>query len=907
MTEHDAEQVKRAKTGDRAAYGALVDAYQGMVFATALNITGNYSDAEDVVQDSFLRAFQRLNTLTDPMKFPAWLRTVASRAALQLLRKRRRVPAETLDESVENRAESDTESPAAAYARAEFAGILWREVGELPPKTREAILLFYMEGYSVKRAAAYVGCSENALKARLHFGREKLRESLLEKVEAELRDHRPTEKHRNAILAALPPSVAGTGALFGTGGGGAAASMLSLTPFNMAAIAAVIFLVAGLTAVALWPQAAPPGDTPAGAMALAADSEEEHTSAAASPKPDTQLAKALHAAVPKNAVPEAAPEGATLSGRVLDADTREGIASVEVTLRGGETRLTTNTDASGAYRFEGLSAQRYRIFCGKAKGYYELEHGELQEVELGDNEHFEGLDFALEPGVFASVSGTVLMPDGSPAKGAKVAAFKEFSAPGRNHHVECMTRENGSFLAEELPVGAPIYVSAGAPGFHSKREGPLVLPAEGIQGVTVHLYPAGSISGVVVDKAGRPISDPEIGVKGTRWEHYEGGTAIVDERTQTKEDGTFILANLQAGGYSLIAETEQRAIMWSGGLWVEPDPEDLIRVAEGQHVTGVTLVFDYAMYKMNQEAQAQPNAPTPQPAAEPRRPFRGGRIEGQVLRADSGEPVTSFRLSTNQDGRYAEAIKHPEGRFKIEAGEEAQLNLHVTAMGFAPSKTPIDRPTDPEAAVEVTIRLEPGCVVDGRVIDWDGNPVGGAVIYLEELGSRYSMDNRADASVKTDGTFRLDGLTPGVHRLFAVHPEFAFAWIDIEARISRPAKVTIPLARGGNIEGVVTRAGQPVNETWVRALDETFLDWPNLQNLANDLSVKRNSQLYARTDASGAYILTNLPPGRYLLAINTEFDTMQETLRQSGNSSFIEAIVEPGMVTRVDLALPPSE
>jgi len=56
MTERDAEQVRRARAGDRAAYGALVDAYQGMVFATALNITGNYSDAEDVVQDAFLRA-----------------------------------------------------------------------------------------------------------------------------------------------------------------------------------------------------------------------------------------------------------------------------------------------------------------------------------------------------------------------------------------------------------------------------------------------------------------------------------------------------------------------------------------------------------------------------------------------------------------------------------------------------------------------------------------------------------------------------------------------------------------------------------------------------------------------------------------------------------------------------------
>ena len=205
MTERDADQVRRARAGDRAAYGALVDAYQGMVFATALNITGNYSDAEDVVQDAFLRAFERLGTLAEPMKFPAWLRTLASRSALQLLRKKRHVAAFDLDESAGEQTASGAESPAEAYARAEFARLLWQEVGELPPKTREAVLLFYMEGYSVSRAAAYLDCSEGALKTRLHFGREKLRQALLEKVEAELRDHRPTEKTRNAVLAALPP------------------------------------------------------------------------------------------------------------------------------------------------------------------------------------------------------------------------------------------------------------------------------------------------------------------------------------------------------------------------------------------------------------------------------------------------------------------------------------------------------------------------------------------------------------------------------------------------------------------------------------------------------------------------------------------------------------------------------
>ncbi len=544
MTERDAEQVRRARAGDRAAYGALVDAYQGMVFATALNITGNYSDAEDVVQDAFLRAFERLATLVEPAKFPAWLRTLTVRSALTLLRRRRHVSASILDEPVEEQAAGEAESPAEAYARAEFARLLWREVGELPPKTREAVLLFYMEGYSVSRAATYLGCSEGALKARLHFGREKLREALLEQVEAELRGHRP------------------------------------LTPLTVGLTACVVLFMAGLAALALWPEGPSPGTAPVNPPPVISEATVEPNPETGPPEAAQDVLQTLQAAVGENVRAET---GCSISGRVIDADTGDGVAGVGLSARGGETRVSTSTDASGVYRFDGLPAQRYRVFCGKAKGYYEPEHGELQEVELGENQHFEGLDFALQAGVFASLSGTVLHPDGAPAAGVKVTAVKDWSAPGRSQSAECMTANDGTYTIEELPVGTPLYVKAGAPGFHSRSEGPLLLPVEGARGVTIHLYPAGSISGVVVDKSGRPISDTGIGVKAERWERLGINAAIYEERTTTREDGTFVLAELQAGGYLLWAETEGTMEIWSGGFTVEPDPADLVQVNEGQH------------------------------------------------------------------------------------------------------------------------------------------------------------------------------------------------------------------------------------------------------------------------------------------------------------------------------------
>jgi len=229
----------------------------------------------------------------------------------------------------------------------------------------------------------------------------------------------------------------------------------------------------------------------------------------------------------------------------------------------------------------------------------------------------------------------------------------------------------------------------------------------------------------------------------------------------------------------------------------------------------------------------------------------------------------------------------------------------VTAAGFAPAKTVVERPEGPETAVQVTIRLETACSVEGTVVDWDGDPVAGTVIYLDGLGNRDAYDsNREDARAKADGTFRLESLAPGAHRLYAVHPDFAFAWAEVDVRPGRPATVTIPLARGGNIEGVVTRDGEPAGEVLVRALADSLANCAHLQDVANELVAKQITRLYARTDPSGAYALTNLPPGRYLVAADSEFDAMQERAMGSESGGLAEAIVEPGLVTRVDVALP---
>ena len=132
MDQRDREQVMRAIQGDQKAYGMLIDAYQGMVFGVALNITGNYSDSEDIVQESFLRAYQKLRTLTDPSRFASWLYTLAKRIAYESLKKKHLIAAVPDETGQMERVQSDAESPAEAYARKQLSERLWLEVGQLP-------------------------------------------------------------------------------------------------------------------------------------------------------------------------------------------------------------------------------------------------------------------------------------------------------------------------------------------------------------------------------------------------------------------------------------------------------------------------------------------------------------------------------------------------------------------------------------------------------------------------------------------------------------------------------------------------------------------------------------------------------------------------------------------------------
>ena len=89
MALHDAELIQRTLAGDESAFGFLVDKYKGSVHALAYRKFGDFHTAEEITQDTFLKAYQKLSTLKDPARFPGWLYVIAARCCISWLRQNR--------------------------------------------------------------------------------------------------------------------------------------------------------------------------------------------------------------------------------------------------------------------------------------------------------------------------------------------------------------------------------------------------------------------------------------------------------------------------------------------------------------------------------------------------------------------------------------------------------------------------------------------------------------------------------------------------------------------------------------------------------------------------------------------------------------------------------------------------
>lgn len=177
----DFEIVARVKNGDTDAFEELVRKHGRRVYRSLVGILGTAEEAEDALQDAFLKAFQHLPNFEARSRFSTWLLRIAINTGLQRLRSRKSF--DSLDEESEDfrprNIQAWTDSPEEYYSREELRGLVEKEVMKLPPKYRVALMLRDLEELSTEDAAAALGLSVPGLKARVLRGRLMLRESMV--------------------------------------------------------------------------------------------------------------------------------------------------------------------------------------------------------------------------------------------------------------------------------------------------------------------------------------------------------------------------------------------------------------------------------------------------------------------------------------------------------------------------------------------------------------------------------------------------------------------------------------------------------------------------------------------------------------------------------------------------------
>lgn len=177
--------VQAAKSGDLGAFEQLVKLYDRNVFRIAQHITHNREDAEDVVQDAFLKAYENLGQFQGQSKFYTWLVRIAVNEALMKLRKRRSDKIVSLDENIETEEDSMprevadwSPNPAQLFDQAQLKEILGKVIQGLPPGFRTVFVLRDVEGLSTEETAEALDLSIPAVKSRLLRARLQLRERL---------------------------------------------------------------------------------------------------------------------------------------------------------------------------------------------------------------------------------------------------------------------------------------------------------------------------------------------------------------------------------------------------------------------------------------------------------------------------------------------------------------------------------------------------------------------------------------------------------------------------------------------------------------------------------------------------------------------------------------------------------
>ena len=178
MQQTDIELINRCKAGDRSAFRIVVQNCQGMVYSLSLKMLADVEEAKDVVQDTFIKVWQNLNSYDERFAFNTWVYTIASRLCLDRLRKVRPIGPTDNDERVFETV-ADVTDPERELESREWVSVIKVLADELSGKQKLVFTLSQLEGLDTAQIIEITGLDADQIKSNLYAAKKNIRERLI--------------------------------------------------------------------------------------------------------------------------------------------------------------------------------------------------------------------------------------------------------------------------------------------------------------------------------------------------------------------------------------------------------------------------------------------------------------------------------------------------------------------------------------------------------------------------------------------------------------------------------------------------------------------------------------------------------------------------------------------------------